>query len=78
MGNIIEEVLEATKSGIYKVSRSIVGKKTGQNPELVVALSKLVDSFSKLVVSSKDQPEELSYHEQLEKNCLKEPEEEEI
>ncbi len=70
MKDIILGVAGSTKSAINKVSRSI--RQSSPDHELVTSLSKLVDSFSKLISVTREQPEGGNYYEQMEREVQEE------
>ena len=67
---IIETVADSTKSAISKTARSI--KQSKPDPELNISLSRLIDSFSKLITVTREQPEGTGWYEKMEAEAIAE------
>lgn len=68
-----EKVITALESTIARVSRDI-RKKTGNvGSDILNSLSKLVNSYNRLIERTKDgsDADEPNYYDELEKECLK-------
>ncbi|MDB4442102.1 hypothetical protein N9219_01630 [bacterium] len=68
-----EKVITAVESTIARVTRDIKKKKGNIGSDKLNALSKLINSYNRLIERNKDgsEPEDYNYYDELEKQCLK-------
>ena len=68
-----DKVISALESTIGRVTRDIRKKKGNIGSDKLNSLSKLINSYNRLIERANDgsQPDEFNYHDELEKECLK-------
>jgi hypothetical protein len=68
-----EKVITAVESTIARVTRDIKGKKGNVGSDKLNSLSKLVNSYNRLIERTMNgsESEDYNYYDELEKQCLK-------
>ncbi len=68
-----EKVISAVESTIVRVTRDIKKKQGVIGSDKLNSLSKLVNSYNRLIERTKDvsESEDYNYYDELEKECLK-------
>ncbi len=68
-----EKVITAVESTIVRVTRDIKGKKGNVGSDKLNSLSKLVNSYNRLIERTKNgsESEDYNYYDEMEKECLK-------
>ena len=68
-----EKVITAVESTIVRVTRDIKKKQGNIGSDKLNSLSKLINSYNRLIERTKDgsDSDEFNYYDELEKECLK-------
>ena len=69
-----DKIIIAVESTIARVTRDIKKKKGNIGSDKLNSLSKLINSYNRLIERTKDgsEPKDYNYYDELEKECLKE------